>query len=168
MEKVDVYNKNRIKLNYEKKREKLEKGEFSISAHVWILNNNKLLIQKRAKNKKHFPNLWEQSGGGVIAGETSFEAAIREVAEELNLKCSSDEIFYIGSYTRIHDFVDIWLIKTNINLKDLQLQKGEVSEIKEVNFENFEKMIQNGEVVPTINPSYKMLKNYCKYYAIGK
>lgn len=33
---------------------------------------------------------------------------------------------------------------------------------KLVTFEEFEKMIMNGEVVPTINPSYNLMKEFVK------
>ncbi|EKC47070.1 NUDIX-family protein [human gut metagenome] len=61
--------------------------------------------------KKIFPGLWEQSGGGVISGETSLEAVKRETKEELGLDIQDEEITYIGSYTRVKDIVDIWLVQ---------------------------------------------------------
>ena len=66
MEKVDVYNKRRENMNILKERGTLEEGEYSISVHVWILEKDNILIQKRSDNRKMFPSLWEQSGGGVI------------------------------------------------------------------------------------------------------
>ena len=72
--KVDVYNIRRENMNNFKERGKLEEGEYSISVHVWILDGKNIRIQKRSANKKIFPNLWEQSGGGVISGETSLDA----------------------------------------------------------------------------------------------
>ena len=39
---------------------------------------------------------------------------------------------------------------------------------KNVTFEEFDKMIENKEVVPTINPSYNLLKNYYDVYMKGK
>ena len=101
MEKVDVYNKRRENMNNFKERGKLEEGEYSISVHVWILDGKNVWIQKRSANKKIFPNLWEQSGGGVISGETSLDAVKREIQEELGISLENNEITYIGSYTRV-------------------------------------------------------------------
>lgn len=167
MEYVDLYDSRRTKLNLKKERNTLKKGEYRLSTHVWIENEGKLIIQKRAKFKKIFPNLWEQSGGGVIAGESSLEAAKREVKEELGIYVSNEKIAYIGSYTRINDIVDIWLVKTKIKKDELKLQKEEVSDIDEVTFEEFEKMMKNNLVVPTIEPSYQILKNYYENYKKG-
>ena len=134
MENVDIFNKRREKLENIRERGKLEKNEYSISVHVWLLEEDKLWIQQRSNEKKIFPGLWEQSGGGVISGETSLEAVKRETKEELGL----------------------------------DIQDEEVANIKNVTFEEFDKMIENKEVVPTINPSYNLLKNYYDVYMKGK
>lgn len=168
MEKVDVYNKRRENMNILKERGTLEEGEYSISVHVWILEKDNILIQKRSDNRKMFPSLWEQSGGGVINGETSLNAVKREVREELGIRLNDDEIIYIGSYTRVKDIVDIWAVQKNILQDDIKLQKEEVSEIKKVTFKQFEEMLMSGEVVPTINPSYEILKRYYEVYMKGK
>lgn len=167
MEKVDIYNKRRESMNYFKERGKMEEGEYSLSVHVWILNGENIWIQKRSADKKIFPNLWEQSGGGVISGETSLNAVKRETQEELGIPLRDDEITYIGSYTRVKDIVDIWMVQNKISHKNIKMQREEVSTIKSVTFEEFDKMIEKGEVVPTINPSYDLLKNYCKVYMRG-
>ena len=96
MENVDIFNKRREKLGNIKERGKLGKNEYSISAHVWLLEDDKLWIQQRSNEKKIFPGLWEQSGGGVISGETSLEAVKRETKEELGLDIQDEEITYIG------------------------------------------------------------------------
>lgn len=160
MENVDIFNKRREKLENIRERGKLEKNEYSISVHVWLLEEDKLWIQQRSNEKKIFPGLWEQSGGGVISGETSLEAVKRETKEELGLDIQDEEITYIGSYTRVTDIVDIWLVQRIFSKDKIILQDEEVANIKNVTFEEFDKMIENKEVVPTINPSYNLLKEY--------
>lgn len=168
MEKVDVYNIRRENMNNFKERGKLEEGEYSISVHVWILDGKNIRIQKRSANKKIFPNLWKQSGGGVISGETSLDAVKREIQEELGISLENNEITYIGSYTRVKDIVDVWMVQKTMPYDKIKMQQEEIDSIKSVTFKEFEKMIKNGEVVPTINPSYFLLKNYCKVYMRGK
>lgn len=168
MEKVDVYNNKREKLDIIKERENMLKGEYRISVHVWIMDDEKIWLQQRATDKKIFPNMWEQSGGGVLSGETSKVATIRECKEELNIDIKDDELIYIGSYIRVNDIVDIWLVNKEFNREKIKLQKEEVSKIKLVTFDELDSMISNGEVVPTINPSYALLKNYCNVYKRGK
>ena len=74
MEKVNVYNRNRELTEIIKDRNKLNEGEYRISAHIWIVNKaNKLLIQQRVGTAKKFPNMWSQTGGGVLVNESSKE-----------------------------------------------------------------------------------------------
>ena len=52
------------------------------------------------------------------------------------------------------------MVLQDVDVDLLKLQKDEVSQAKLVTFEEFEKMIAEGKVVPSINPSYSLLKNY--------
>ena len=133
MENVDIFNKRREKLEKIRERGKLDNNEYSISVHVWLLEEDKLWIQQRSNENILFPKLWEQSGGWVLTGETSLRAVKRETKEELGL----------------------------------DIQDEEVANIKNVTFEEFDKMIENKEVVPTINPSYNLLKNNYNTYMKG-
>ncbi len=108
--------------------------------------------------------MWSQTGGGVLAGETSKEAVKREAKEELGINVKDEELYYISSYVRTRDIVDVWLVKKDIDIDDLELQKEEVVEAKFVSFEEFDNMIKAQKVVPTINPSYFLMKNYIYEY----
>ena len=167
MDKVDVYNRNRELTGKTKDRNDLGKGEDRISTHIWIIDEeNKLLVQKRTANSRKFPNMWSQTGGGVLAGENSKDTVKRESKEELNLEVKDNEIYYIGSYVRKKDIVDVWLVKKEeqIEIKNLKLQKEEVADVKMVSFREFDEMIKSGIVVPSINPLYYLIKNYLKNY----
>ena len=52
MENVDIFNKRREKLENIKERGKLGENEYSISAHVWLLEDDKLWIQQRSNEKE--------------------------------------------------------------------------------------------------------------------
>ena len=59
-----------------------------------ILQNNKLLICQRPKFKDH-PLKWEFPGGKIKNDETSEEALIREINEELSINIINCEFFFI-------------------------------------------------------------------------
>lgn len=165
MEKVNVYNRNRELTDVIKERNKLDEGEYRISAHIWIINKaNELLIQQRVGTAKKFPHMWSQTGGGVLVDESSKETVKRESKEELNLEIDENEIYYIGSYVRKKDIVDVWLVKKEIDIEKLKLEPSEVENVKLVTFEEFDNMIEEGVVVPSINPSYLLIKNYYENY----
>lgn len=165
MEKVDIYNKFREKIGYIKERKELEDGEYRISIHIWIKNqDNKILIEKRSEKEDKFPKMWAQVGGGVKAGDTSKITVFKECEEELNYKVKEENLFYVGSYIRTKDIVDVWMVNQHIDIDALELQEDEVSEVRLVTFEEFDEMIKNNKVVPSINPSYSLMKNFCNSY----
>ena len=46
------------------------------------------LITQRSADKRWAAGWWEVPGGGVLAGETSLQAVVREVREEVGLDLS--------------------------------------------------------------------------------
>jgi len=118
---------------------------------IWIINDsNKILIQKRAKCKKNNPNLWDMpSAGHVFAGETIIEGAIRETAEELGIETVSDDYKFLFEYIWDESFeiAEVFLLKKNIEISSVKLQKHEVSEVKWVNYEEFKKIFYSNEFV---------------------
>ncbi len=108
MELVDVLNDKREKIGKICDRNGLNNGEYRLSVHIWIMNkNNEILLQKRNMNLKMYPGMWENTGGAVKHGESSFKAINREVKEELGLEVKKEKTIFIASFKRSKDFVDV-------------------------------------------------------------
>lgn len=60
------------------------KGTYHLVVHVCVFNQKgEMLIQQRQPFKQGWPNLWDVTmGGSALAGETSQQAAMRELKEE--------------------------------------------------------------------------------------
>ena len=104
MELLDVLDENGNPTGeVEDRNEVYRRGLWHRSSHIWIENDNKeLLVQKRNPNKSTFPNLWAISvAGHVDAGETSRDAAIRELKEEVNLDVKPEELEYLFTIKRV-------------------------------------------------------------------
>ena len=146
----DLYDKNKNKLNKTVKRgEKLKFGEYHLVVNIWIKNDqNEYLITQRSINKSH-PLMWECTGGSAIKGETSIDAAIREVKEELGITLNKENATFIGSTTRYYpncpDILDVWLFKTNISIKEIKIQKEEVNDVMWATKENIIKLYDEGK-----------------------
>lgn len=158
MEFVDVYNDRHEKLGYSKDRKTLEKGENRLSCFIWVINDkDEILLQQRTANTKKMPNMWGTTAGGAQAGDSSLSGAIRELKEELGIEVTKDEMIFIGSYKRINDFVEVWLCKKDIDLKDLVLEPTEVQDSGWFSIDDFEKMIADGR---GINSGFDIFKMY--------
>ena len=148
MELVDLLN-NRKELTGETcERNAVPDGKYRLSIHIWIVNDkNEILIQQRSANRKKFPNMWTNTGGACIAGETSIETVFRELKEELDITPSIDNLELIASYKREKDYVDVWVLKQNINIKDLKFNDNEVQDAKWVTVEDWQKLLIAGQAV---------------------
>ena len=148
MELVDLLN-NRKELTGETcERNAVPDGKYRLSIHIWIVNDkNEILIQQRSANRKKFPNMWTNTGGACIAGETSIETVFRELKEELDITPSIDNLELIASYKREKDYVDVWILKQNINITDLKFNDNEVQDAKWVTVEEWKKLLIEEQAV---------------------
>lgn len=100
--------------------------------------------------------MWSVTGGSVRAGESSLVGVLRELSEELGINTTKDEMKFLASYRRKIDYVDVWLLSKNIDVKDIKVQEDEVQAVKWVTLEEFEKMLDNKEVVRSSYDYYKL------------
>ncbi|MDR1694428.1 MAG: NUDIX domain-containing protein [Lactobacillaceae bacterium] len=143
--------------------EEIPEGAYHLSVNIWIVNSkNEILIQKRSPNKKKLPNIWvESAGGAVISGENSFEGAVRETEEELGFKPDVVHLQKIHNFIlRNNTLVDVWMLRQDIDVKDMYVDKEEVSEVMWVSFNKLMKLVREGVFAPTILPGlFKVMEN---------
>ncbi len=126
---------------------KMPKGEFHIVVNILSVNREgQILITKRHPDKP-YGNMWEISGGSVLAGESPTDGAVRELYEETGLKADVSALRYMGQIIRersgcIHNF---YLFEGDFTDKDITLQAGETVDYKLTSAGEIERMSQNGE-----------------------
>lgn len=151
MEKWDLYDQNKNMLERKAIRgEKLNKGEFHLVVNVWIENERKeLLVSQRAANRS-YPLQWECTGGSAVMGETSLDAAIREVKEELGIELEKSQGKYIGStlryYPNCDDILEVWLFNIgNSDNKKIIIQEEEINDAKWLSRNEIRELYNNGK-----------------------
>lgn len=88
-----------------------ELGLFNHRVAAVIVHNNKLLAQKNVKTNEYY-----LPGGRINYGESSEEAVIREIAEELGVTVTDyhtiwiNECFFTDSGTRFHEVGIYYLV----------------------------------------------------------
>lgn len=148
----DIYDKDRNLTGRTVERGKpMKEDEFHIVVEAIIRNSKgEWLISKRAPNK-HFPLMWEFTGGSVVAGEDSLSGAVREAKEELgvDLDKSNARLFKTGirQFRCFPDFNDIWVFEYDCDIKDITLQEGETVDAMWATSDKIREMIANGEFV---------------------
>ena len=138
-----------------------------ISAIALIDKDGKLLIQKRSANKKNEPNKWDLSSAGHIdIDETPEQAAVRELFEETGIKVEIEELKLIDTYlnkvkldkdTFINHYTYLFLVQKDIDIKTLQMQESEVSEVIFVDKKKYNEIFNNKEMVEAIKYCNKVL-----------
>ena len=151
MELVDLYDENRVPLGRVAERHaKKAPGEYRMVVHVCIFNGlGQMLIQQRSPEKTIWPELWDVSiGGGVDAGETSRQGAVREVGEELGYDLDLIGLRPAVTVNFEGGFDDFFVVTRDLDLGDLRLQKEEVSDVRWATLEETLAMLENGQFIP--------------------
>lgn len=131
-----------------------EKGIWHREVAIWIMNEHgDILLQKRAATKINKPNKWATCAGHIETGESVEHAMLRELEEELNFITIIDKLELMWIQKRedmpLNRFFQyMYFIKTNWKIEDYKIQLEELSELKYVSFEEFERIIdlQDSEV----------------------
>lgn len=151
MELVDLYDENRVPLGRTAPRfSKREKDTWRLIVHLAIFDpRGRMLLQRRAAEKRVWPRKWDVSAaGGVSAGETTRTAAVRELEEELGLSTGERELRSVCTVTFNHAFDDYYLLKREVDLRELKLQKDEVSAVRWATRQQVLDLVRRDEFVP--------------------
>ena len=151
MELVDVYDENRQATGRTMERYGAHApGSYRTVVHVCVFNSaGQLLIQKRVKEKRIWPERWDVTiGGGVDQGETSRQAAEREFREELGYPL--DLMGFRPALTVNFEggFDDFYLLVRDIDLAELTLQQEEVSAVRWATIPEILGMVDQGTFIP--------------------
>lgn len=153
----DVYNENREFTGKTIKRgEPLGENEFYVCCEVWIMNSkNQMLVTQRHPDKKA-GGQWEFTGGGVLAGETTRLAAIREVKEELGISLKEAELELLEVYKHKKYFMDIYVVRKDVPDEEIVLDEKEVIHWNWASESEIEQLIETGNMVHSVGKRYRM------------
>lgn len=149
MEILDIYDKYRRRTGKTYPRnEQIPEGGLRLIVHILIFNDKgELLIQQRADHKK-MGGLWDLSCGGACqAGEDSFEGARRELKEELGIDFDFTSIRPILTANFDQGFDDFFLLRKNIDINELKLQKEEVKDARFASRDEVFDLLYKGKLV---------------------
>ena len=160
MEYWDLYDSERKPLNRVHARgEAFAEGEYYVCAEVWVKNSKgQFLITKRHPDKKA-GNLWEFSGGGTLAGESTLQSAVRELKEETGIDAGEQELRLFATYQRKNYFLDLFLLIKDVDIGDIFLQPGETVDAKWAAADEIQQMIANEELVHSVGVRFEMYRD---------
>lgn len=132
------------------------KGHYHNTAHVWFYTSKgEILLAQRAASKSICPLLWDVSVAGHIdSGETTEQASIREVKEEIGLDITATDLQKIGVFQCFqkynngiidNEFHHTFIAELKEDLNSLTPQIGEVEDLKLVSIEDFNLLLENSD-----------------------
>ena len=151
MELWDLYTKDRERTGKTMERgAKHPQGLYRLAVHVCIFNSRgEMLIQRRQLTKFGWPGLWDMTASGsAIAGESSGEAAEREMREELGLLIPFADLRPALTIHWPEGFGDIYLLEREVDVASVTLQTEEVMAVKWADETEIMDMISRGEFIP--------------------
>lgn len=152
-ELIDIYDRDRRFTGLTVPREGARMGEGQYMLYVLAIIQDmqgRILITQRSMDKHWAAGWWEVTGGGVSAGETSEQAIVRELAEEVGLDVADYPLELIYTYENVdleggdNYIVDIYRFKLDFTTDDVKLQASEAVDCRLVTFDEIEQLAQEG------------------------
>ena len=100
-ELIEIINEDGSNTGIYKTREYIHKNRlFHNETTIFIINNDKVLLERRSKHKRLFPLMLCAPGGHVVKGETIKESALKELEEEVGLNISLNNLKHLITFKR--------------------------------------------------------------------
>ena len=151
MEYFDLYTADRQPLGYKIQRgAPIPRGEYHIVVQIMTVNRKGEVLLTQRVPEKTSGGKWECSGGCAVTGETSQQAAVRELREETGLAVTPEDISLEWTLTTDSMLRDFYIVTKDARLESLRLQATEVCAAKWVSFERLEEMVRAGQTTRTV------------------
>lgn len=145
----------------------MPEGAFVLSVSIFTVNDKgEILVTLRAPEKPNFPNVWEITAGGAIAGECGIEAAVRELREETGFKAGKDDLRLLRVIREPSAFVECYLYRTNLPASAVILQEKETVAARFISIKRFEELLHTDSIAQPVAFRYGVVRD-ALYRAVG-
>jgi len=140
---VDIHDKE---IGYGDKETVHKKGQLHRAFSVFLIDKDKMLIQKRAHSKYHSGGLWSNSCcSHPRRGEELLESVKRRLHEEIGVYCDTKKIGYIVYHKKfgeeLYEYEYDHIFVGEYDKNNFIINKDEVEEVKWIGIKELEKDI---------------------------
>jgi len=158
MEYLDIYDEFGKYIGKELRDVVHEKALWHKTVHCWLYDKAGNVFFQIRKDRG---TLYTTASGHLQAGETIADGFHREIKEELGIDIEENELIYTGMQKGNTAFINSFIVKKDIDLSEITLQKEEVSKAEWDSYEEVEEKYNNAEFVPHW---WEYIKNDIKKY----
>lgn len=138
----------------------MPEGAFVLSVSIFTVNDKgEILVTLRAPEKPNFPNVWEITAGGAIAGESGIAAALRELREETGFKAGKDDLQLLRVIREPSAFVECYLFRTNLPASAVVLQEKETVAARFISIKRFEELLHTDSIAQPVAFRYGVVRD---------
>lgn len=161
-ETIDILDNQGRVTSQSKTRDLIHKdGNWHQSIHLYILDkNNRVLFQRRSKDKMLFASMYAcPVGGHIKSGAAPLSTLVKESLEEINLQIKTEDLTYLG-IDRVgyhnpkvdlseNEFVHIYILNLDEEI-NLNVENAEVEGLFWFDFDDFKTKVRskNEEFMP--------------------
>jgi len=159
IEYFDLCTKDRLPLGKKAARgTKLGADEYHLVVLAVLVNQEGRVLLTRRSAQKIAGGLWECTAGSVQAGESSLQAIVREVQEEIGI-----DVDFSGQpitcYAENAELFDIWTARIDCALDDLVLQTEEVDAAVFASLADIERLIACGSATLSLSEVVRLARS---------
>ncbi len=166
----DLYDENRNPLHMTHIRgARMKRGTYHVAVGIWTVNDRQeILVTLRSHEKPDWPDMWENTAGSVLAGETSRQGAVRELFEETGIRATEDELFFLGTERGRTTIGDCYIVRKNVDIGDIVFQEGETVNAKWVTLRQLDEMIAGELIAPPVSHRLRRIRGKFEDFLFGK
>ena len=149
----------------------LPEGTYHLAVQIALFNGRgEIMLTRRSSEKQKYPGCWEIPGGCAKAGETSLDAACRELWEETGITAQPENLHLLAQVLLPTAHLYIYAITIKFP-PEIALQPGETDDVQWLPLEDW--LSRGGSSTVYLSPSWHAAIDYSLYpklraYCAGK
>ena len=149
--------------------EPVPEGRYHLVVSIWVCDPfGRLLVTLRAPEKDSYPSSWENTAGSALAGESSREAALRELNEETGILADESALYLARRLRGRSAFIDTYFLRLTNVPDDVILQPGETAAYRWVTSAELDDMILTGQFAAPVVRRLAVLREPLNRFVRGE